>query len=446
MTQTHSSASGVSPSPQTETSEQEKSRLRKVAIATVLGTTVEWFDFYLYATMASIVFGGVFFPTESPELATLSSFATFAVGFIARPFGGIVFGHLGDKVGRKTTLVITFSLMGVSTFLIGLLPTYAQIGVWAPILLVVLRILEGLGAGAEYAGAAVNSYEHAAEDRRGRQGAWPALGLNMGLLLSSAVIFLMTLSGDTFLMNNGWRIPFLASIILVAIGLWVRNSLPESPTYEKDVENAKVKVVFKDVFTRHWRSLLVVVIIAIGYNAISYIFKTFSLAYLKQFQDVSANTTSGSVMVGAAIAIIVVPFFGAMCDRFGSRSVIMTGGAFSAIYAFIFLKLLESGTDLNAYIALAIGTGILAPMMFAAQGSFLSRQFPPEARSTGVGAARELGTAIAGGLAPLGALSLVVASPTNSTTSVGLVLVASGLLVLIAPIFDQGKRYTTSKN
>lgn len=188
---------------------------------------------------------------------------------------------------------------------------------------------------------------------------------------------------------------------------------------------------------------MIVVIVAIGYNANSYIFKTFTLAYLKQFQDVSANTTSGSVMVGAAIAIIVDPFFGAMCDRFGSRNVIMTGGAFSAIYAFIFLKLLECGTDLNAYIALAIGTGILASM---AQGSFLSRQFPPEARSTGVGAARELGTAIAGGLAPLGALSLVVASPTNSTTGVGLVLVASGLLVLIAPIFDQGKRYTTSKN
>lgn len=432
--------------PQVETPEQEKSRLRKVLAATLIGTTVEWYDFYLYATMASIVFGQLFFSDDSSETATLKAFATFAVGFIARPIGGIVFGHMGDRIGRKKTLVITFTLMGLSTFLIGVLPTYDAIGLAAPVLLVTCRIFQGMGAGAEYAGAAVNSYEHAKEGRRGRQGAWPALGLNLGLVLSSGTIFLLTLSGDDFLMNGGWRIPFIISIVLVGVGMWVRRSLPESPEFKQDVVEEKKKVTFSEVFKYNWKGLIVVLGIAIGYNALSYIFKTFSVAYLKEFQDVNANIASGAVMVAGFVAIFAVPIFGEACDRFGSKIVIATGGVLSALFAFGFLALLETGTAWGAYVAIAIGTGILAPMMFSAQGSFLSRQFPTAVRSTGVGFARELGTAIAGGLAPLGALTLVTASPTNSTTGVGIVLVVSGVVVLIFALFDQGKDFTNERN
>lgn len=434
-----------------ESPQDEKRRLRKVAIATIVGTTVEWYDFYLYATMASIVFGTIFFPNVDSQLATLSAFATFAVGFIARPIGGIVFGHLGDRLGRKKVLVITFALMGISTFCIGLLPTFSTIGIWAPILLVTLRVFQGMGAGAEYASAAVNSYEHAKEGRRGRQGAWPALGLNIGLVLSSATIFLLTVNGDDFLMTGGWRIPFIVSIVLVGIGMWIRTSLPESPEFEDKVEvkienDDMTKPRFLDVFTHHWRPLLVVFIIAIGYNALSYIFKTFSLAYLDEFQGVSANVTSGAVMMAGLVALVTVPIFGELCDKFGSKTVIMAGGALATVFAFIFLALLQSSSTFMVYLAIAIGTGILAPMMFSAQGSFLSRQFPPESRSTGVGTAREIGTAVAGGLAPLGALSLVVSSPTNSTVGVGWVLVSAGLLVVVGALFDQGKRYTTERN
>jgi MFS family permease len=429
-----------------ETPEQERSRLRKVMSATIVGTTVEWFDFYLYATMASIVFGTVFFPSGDSQTATLSAFATFAVGFIARPIGGIVFGRMGDRIGRKKTLVVTFALMGTSTFLIGILPTYAAAGYWAPILLVVLRILQGMGAGAEYASAAVNSYEHASAGRRGRQGAWPALGLNLGLVLSSATIFLMTINGDEFLLNGGWRIPFIASIVLIGVGMWVRQSLPESPEFEKRVEATNNKSTFGQVFRDHWRGLLVVFIVAIGYNALSYIFKTFSVAYLDEFQGVSANTTSGAVMVAGMVAIVTVPIFGELCDRFGSKAVISWGGLVSAIFAFVFMWLLGLGTTPAIYVAIGIGTGILAPMMFSAQGSFLSRQFTPESRATGVGTAREIGTAVAGSLAPLGALTLVVASPTNSTAGVAVVLVVAGLLVILGAAFDQGRRHTTDKN
>lgn len=434
-----------------EDPQDEKKRLRKVAVATIVGTTVEWYDFYLYATMASIVFGTIFFPAGDSQAGTLSAFATFAVGFIARPIGGIVFGHLGDRLGRKKVLVITFALMGISTCCIGLLPTYASIGVWAPVLLVALRVFQGMGAGAEYASAAVNSYEHAHESRRGRQGAWPALGLNIGLVLSSATIFLLTLQGDEFLMSGGWRIPFIISVILVAIGMWIRSSLPESPEFEQKVEEKieneeKAGPKFFDVFVHHWRPLAVVFIIAIGYNAVSYIFKTFSLAYLDEFQGVSANVTSGAVMVAGMVAIVTVPAFGEMCDKFGSKTVIMTGGVLSAVFAFVFLALLQESSTFMVYLAIAIGTGVLAPMMFSAQGSFLSRQFPPEARSAGVGTAREVGTAVAGGLAPLGALSLVVSSPNNSTTGVGWVLVIAGVLVAIGALLDQGRRHSTERN
>ncbi|MEO9248438.1 MFS transporter [Citricoccus nitrophenolicus] len=436
----------TTPSRPPETAEEERSRLRKVMSATIVGTTVEWFDFYLYATMASIVFGAVFFPAVDSQLATLSAFATFAVGFIARPIGGIVFGRMGDRIGRKKTLVVTFALMGISTFLIGILPTYAVAGVWAPILLVILRVLQGMGAGAEYASAAVNSYEHASAGRRGRQGAWPALGLNLGLVLSSATIFVMTLNGDEFLMSGGWRIPFVASIILIGVGMWVRQSLPESPEFENRVERVDNKSTFGQVFRDHWRGLLVVFVVAIGYNALSYIFKTFSVAYLDEFQGISANTTSGAVMVAGLVGIVVVPICGELCDRFGSKAVITWGGALSAVFAFGFMGLLGVSTTWSVYLAIGIGTGILAPMMFSAQGSFLSRQFTPESRATGVGTAREIGTAVAGGLAPLGALSLVVASPTNSTVGVSMVLVAAGLLVILGAAFDQGKRHTSDKN
>ncbi|MCQ9368813.1 MHS family MFS transporter [Brevibacterium sp. 50QC2O2] len=429
-----------------ETPEQEKKRLSRVRTATLVGTTVEWYDFYLYATMASIVFGHVFFPKSDPQVATLSAFATFAVGFIARPLGGFLFGHLGDRIGRKKNLVITFTLMGIASFLIGCLPSYDTAGVWAPILLVVLRILQGLGAGAEYTSSAVNAYEHARADKRGAQGSWPALGLNIGLLISSAAVYLLSLKGDEFLINGGWRIGFLVSIVLVAIGLWVRSAVPESPEFEKRVKNnEQADTRLRTLFAKHWPSLLVVLLVALGYNAVSYIFKTFSIAYVKQFQGFSASTASASVTVAAAIAIIVVPIFGWLCDQIGSKKVIGYGGVISAVFAFIFLWLLSNGTTWGVFVALGIGTGIIAPMMFSAQGAFLSRQFPADVRSSGVGIGREVGTAISGALAPLGALSLVVASPTNSTFWVGVVLVFAGLLVIAGALADRGGKFSRSQ-
>jgi MFS family permease len=320
------------------------------------------------------------------------------------------------------------------------------IGFWAPLLLVVIRILQGLGAGAELAGAAVTSYEHAADDKRGRQGSWPALGLNLGLLLSSLTIYLLTLGGDKFLQAGGWRIPFLLSSVLVMVGIWVRKRLPETPEFHRVEENRVEKKPFRELFSTNRSGLLVVFFVAIGYNALSYIFKTFSLAYLTQFKGVSANVTSLSVTLASLVAIVAVPTFGWLCDKYSSKKVLIVGGVLSALFAYPFMALLSTGQNSLIYAALIIGTGILAPMMFAPQGSFLSRQFSVQSRSTGMGAAREIGTAIAGGLAPLWALSLVAKSAGHDIGGVVLILAASGLILSLGSAFDQGHRFSKHKN
>ncbi|WP_346396827.1 MFS transporter [Pseudomonas syringae] len=441
--------------PNSESYDQRKARLRKVAGATIVGSMLEWYDFYLYAMMAATVFAKVFFDPRDPQTATLMAFSTFAIGFIARPFGGVIFGHLGDKLGRKRMLMVTFCLMGICTTAIGLIPGYATLGIWAPILLVLIRILQGLGAGAELAAAAVTAYEHADDNKRGSQGAWPALGLNLGLLFSSLTVYLLTMHGEEFLLEGGWRIPFIGSIVLVLIGMWVRNSIPETKAFQEVIKTKQAqglsatgieKAPLLTLLKNDFKGLVVVLLVAIGYNALSYIFKTFSLAYLTLYKGVSASTTSLSVTIASLVAIFAVPCFGALCDRWSSKKVLMAGGTLSALFAYTFMQLLETGQSLWIFVAIGLATGVLAPMMFAPQGSFLSRQFPTHTRSSGVGTGREIGTAIAGGLAPLGALSLVSNSPTHSTSGVVIVLISSAVLLVIASAFDQGAKNSSFKN
>ncbi|WP_329563198.1 MHS family MFS transporter [Streptomyces uncialis] len=420
---------------------------RRVATATIVGSALEWYDFYLYASMAALVFGKIFFPQSDDAAGTMAAFATFAAGFLARPLGGIMFGHLADRIGRRNVLIITFVLMGISTGLIGLLPTYESVGVAAPIALVVLRIFQGLGAGAEYSSAAVVAYEHADENRRGRQGAWPALGLNLGLLLSSLTVTVLTSLDEEILLTWGWRVPFVASFALAGVGLWVRSRVPESPDFhqnKKEQEGSAQQLPFVTLLRKQRRGLLVVLAVSLGYNALSYIFKTFSLAYLSDFQDVSASVGAFGVTLASATAIVTVPLFGWASDRFGSRKVLACGGVASALFAFPFFVLLDTQNSVVIWVCLIIATGVLAPAMFAPQGAFLSRQFPADVRVSGVGTGRELGAALSGGLAPLAALAIVGASATNATWGVSLILIVGAVVVVIGAFFDQGTRPAAS--
>ncbi|WP_190817066.1 MFS transporter [Saccharopolyspora pogona] len=425
------------------TARPEPSSRKAVGPAVVIGSALEWFDFYLYASMAALVFGRLFFPAGNPTTATLAAMATFAVGFLARPFGGIVFGLLGDKYGRKTVLSATFLLMGISSGLIGLLPTYSSAGIIAPILLVVLRLLQGLGAGAELGSAIAVAYEHADEKSRGRLGAWPALGVNIGLFVSSLTVTVLTSFGNDFLYAWGWRIPFVASFLLVALGFWVRRQMPETPEFEKvarDASTRKKAQPMRSLIKSDWRGLAVVMAITVGYNGVSYIFKTFSLSYLSEFRDVAANVGAVGISLASACAILTVPVAGRICDAVGAKKVIVTGAIATAALAFPFFWLLDSGQSIYIWIALILATGVVVPAMLAAQGAFLSQQFPTKVRVSGLGTGREVGGAFSGGLAPLAALALVTASPTHATWGVSLLFVAGAVFIGVGTLFDQSKK------
>jgi len=414
-------------------SEPERANGRRVAAATVVGTAIEWYDFYLYASMASLVFGRVFFDTSDPRSATLASLATFAVGFVARPFGGVIFGVLGDRLGRKYTLVATFLLMGVSTGVVGLLPSYGSAGLLGTVGLVVVRVFQGIGAGAEYAAAAITSYEHAGDGRRGSQAAWPALGMNIGLVLSALTIASLSGIGEDFLVGGGWRIPFLASFALVGFGIWVRSRVPETPEFVRLGHDraAARRPSLRLLFRRDWRGLVTVVVVAIGYNAISYTLKTFSLAYVADYRGVGAGSSALALSVAGVVAIAAVPVVGRLCDRFSGGAVVAAGGVLAGVCAFPVLALLRDASQPALLAAMIAGTGIIVPMMLGAQGSFFAAQFPVETRSTGLGTGREIGTALSGGLAPLAALSLVAASPTHSTAGVGVLLAVAAVVVVV---------------
>lgn len=414
-------------------------RTRSVALAVIVGSALEWFDFYLFASMAALVFPRLFFPDYDPSVAALASIATFAVGFVARPFGALFFGLLADRVGRRRVLAITFLLMGVASGLVGVIPTYAAIGVAAPVALVVLRVCQGIGAGAEFGGAIAVAYEHAGVKTRGRLGSWPALGVNIGLFASALCVTVLTSLPDSALYGWAWRVPFIASFALVALGFWVRRQMPESPEFEQVAARTQHATPLRDLFRHDWRGLVVVMVMTVGYLGSSYVFKTFSLTYLSTFRDVPANVGAFGVTLASGVAIGIVPLAGRLCDRIGSGSVMRIGAAGVLLLAFPFFWLLDTEEPVLIWLALILSTGCFIPMMLAASGSYYAQQFPTEVRTSGVGTGREVG-GVAGGLAPLAAISLITTAPGNATWSVSLLFVVSAVLIVLGTVWDQHAR------
>ena len=382
--------------------------LRRVVLASAVGSALEWYDFFIYGTAAALVFGELFFPKADPTTGTLLAFATFGVGFFARPFGGMVFGHLGDRIGRKPVLVITLLLVGFGTFLIGLLPTYSSAGVWAPILLVLLRLVQGFGAGAEYGGAVILAVEHAPPGQRGWVGSWAPIGVTFGQLLAAGVFAMVSSLPKEDFLSWGWRIPFLLSMVLIAFGFYIRSRVSETPVFSQiAAKNQAARSPVVEALKKHPREFLVVLGARLAENGLGYLFPVFALNYVTTKLGMPKPAVLQGIMLAYAIAIFTIPMFSRLSDRIGRRPVYMGGAIFCALFAFPFFWLVQTQSLPLIWLAfiLAISLGIAA--MFGPQAAYFAELFAARLRYSGFALARELGSILAGGPAPFVAAVLL---------------------------------------
>ncbi len=409
--------------------------IKQVASASLIGTVVEWYDFFLYGTMAALVFNKQFFPTFDPLVGTLIAFATFAAGFITRPLGGVIFGHLGDRLGRKPMLVITMMIMGLSTFTMGLLPGYAQIGVAAPILLLVLRMLQGIGLGGEWGGAILLCVEHAPADKRGWYSSWPQLGVPIGLLLSTLSVSAVGLFGSTALVDGGWRIPFLASIVLVAIGLFIRMRIQEPPAFQRLRESdQRSKTPLFEVLRQHPKTTLLAMGARVSESVTFNVYNAFLVTYTVEILKLQKGIVLNSLLVASVVGFFVILAAGRASDRIGRRPVFMAGAALAAVSAFPIFALVDTRQPLLIGLAVVIGWGIAACTMYGPEGALFAEVFPTRVRYSGMSVVYQIGVLPTGAIAPLIATTLVV-HYSGSSWPVAVYVVAMALITLVSLFF-----------
>jgi metabolite-proton symporter len=413
-----------------------KTPLRRVVMASLIGTTIEWYDFFLYGSAAALVFNKLFFPEFDPLTGTLLAFATYALGFVARPVGGIVFGHYGDRIGRKRLLMLSLILMGVATVLIGLLPTYAQIGIWAPIALIALRLVQGFAVGGEWGGAVLMAAEHGDAARRGFWASWPQAGVPAGNLLAAAVLAIMAaVQTEADFLQWGWRVPFVLSALLVVVGWYIRNRVSESPMFEKELDETEAppKVPAIDVLRERPKALVLGAGLRVGENISYYILTVFSLTYLVDVSKESRSLALNALLIGAAVQFFAIPLFALLSDKIGRRPVYAFGAFGLAAWCFIMFGLLGSGDNASIVLALVIGL-VLHGAMYGPQAAFITELFPTRIRYSGVSLAYQLTSIVAGSLAPIIALWLYKEydSATPVAIYVGVACLISGVSALLA--------------
>lgn len=381
---------------------------KRVLIASLTGSSIEWFDYFLYGTAAALVFNKIFFPMVDPVIGLILSYLSFSLTFFIRPIGGVLFAHIGDRIGRKKTLVLTLSLMGGATVMIGLLPTYDQIGIWAPILLILMRIIQGMGIGGEWGGALLLAYEYAPEKRKGFFGSIPQAGVTIGMLMATFIVSLMTLFSEEQFLSWGWRIPFLMSAVLVLLGLWIRKDIDETPEFKKVKQSGQVaKAPLRDTLTHHWREVLIAAGLKVVETAPFYIFSTFIVSYATTTLAYQKSQVLEAVTLGALVATVMIPLMGLLSDKIGRKRMYAVSVALLGLFIVPWFMLLDTGTTWAIMLATVVMFGILWAPITAVLGTLCSEIFSANVRYTGITLGYQIGAALAGGTAPLIATGLL---------------------------------------
>jgi len=435
--------------PRTPGSDPGRRSIGKVVFASLIGTATEWYDFFLFGSAAALVFGEVFFGKIGGTEGTLYAFMTYALGFVARPIGGVVFGHFGDRVGRKKMLVASLLMMGLGTFAIGLLPTYATIGVAAPLLLVFCRLLQGFAVGGEWGGAVLMVSEHGSDGWRGFWASWPQAGVAMGNLLATGVLWVLAaVQSDSAFLAWGWRIPFLLSAVLVAVGMWVRLTIEESPVFAEaktEMEKQDRGMPILEVIREYPREVFVAMGMRMAENISYYIFTVISITYATTYIAVDKPVILRALLIGAAVQFAVVPAIGALSDRIGRRPLYLAGAVGVAVWTFVFFSLLDTKDPNKILLGVVVGL-ILHSLMYAPQAAFFSELFGTSVRYTGASVGYQLASIFAGALAPIIALKLLGDVTDGNTTAVGIYVAIASALTVIAVLFARETRASSLRH
>ncbi|EOI5730068.1 MFS transporter [Cronobacter malonaticus] len=384
---------------------------RKVLIASLTGSAIEWFDYFLYGTAAALVFNKIFFPMVDPVIGLILSWLSFSLTFFIRPIGGVFFAHIGDRIGRKKTLVLTLSLMGGATVMIGLLPDYDTIGIWAPVLLILMRIIQGMGIGGEWGGALLLAYEYAPEKRKGFFGSIPQAGVTIGMLMATFIVSLMTLFSEAQFLAWGWRIPFLFSAVLVLLGLWIRRGIDETPDFQQAKRTGQLsKTPLRVTVRHHWREVLIAAGLKVVETAPFYIFSTFVVSYATTTLAYEKSQALESVTLAALVATVLIPLMGLLSDKIGRKRMYAVSVMLLGAFIVPWFMLLDTGTTWGIVLATVIAFGVLWSPITAVLGTLCSEIFHARVRYTGITLGYQLGAALAGGTAPLIATGLLAHS------------------------------------
>ena len=395
---------------ETLSASDHSTNLRKAVIASTIGTTIEWYDFFIYGTAAGLVFGKLYFPNEDPLTATLAAFATYFVGFVGRPIGAAIFGHYGDRIGRKATLIATLLIMGIATFLIAFVPTYESIGIWGAILLTVLRMIQGIGVGGEWGGSVLLAMEWSRHHgERGLMASWPQFGVPAGLFLSNlAVLVFSAWYGDQFV-TWAWRIPFALSIILVGIGLWIRLGILETPVFQQLLDKQKIeRAPIVEVIKRQPKEIILSALLRMAEQAPFYVFTAFVFAYAVGTLKLPRDLILAAVMTAACLSFVTIPLSGHISDRIGRRKMYLIGAAVVGLFGFLYFGMVDTAIPSAVFIAIVLSL-IPHDMMYGPQAALIAEAFTPRLRYSGASLGYQLASVFAGGPAPLIATALFAA-------------------------------------